>query len=362
MVIICFFDPPRIEGVTGVDKKTGMRTVPVDAAVGMVLCHDLTEIIPGEFKGPSFKKGHVIREEDVRHLLRMGKEHVYVLNPENGLVHENDAAFRIASAAAGEGLELSEPSEGRINMKAAYDGLLKIDVPRLDQINSIQDLVLATVHTNQEVSSGRPVAGTRIVPLVIEEESVYRVEEICSRSPLIRVMPFQTLKVGMVTTGSEVYKGRIKDEFGPVVRSKLESLGCSVSRQVRVSDDIAMTVSAIENLVGEGADMIVVTGGMSVDPDDLSPSAIRAAGGEVVCYGSPTFPGAMFMLAYKNGVPIVGLPGCVMYYKASIFDLVVPRLVAGDEVTQRDIVRLGHGGFCNGCSPCRYPLCPFGKR
>jgi molybdopterin biosynthesis enzyme len=166
----------------------------------------------------------------------------------------------------------------------------------------------------------------------------------------------------MVTTGSEVYKGRIKDEFGPVVRRKFESLGCLLSRQVLVSDDIAMTVSAIENLIHEGADMVVVTGGMSVDPDDLSPSAIRAAGGaEVVSYGSPTFPGAMFMLAYRRGIPIVGLPGCVMYTKASVFDLIVPRLVAGDPVGREDIVKLGHGGLCAGCSPCRYPICPFGK-
>jgi molybdenum cofactor synthesis domain-containing protein len=329
--------------------------------VGTVLCHDITEIVRGSHKGRAFKKGHVVRSEDIDHLLRLGKEKLYVLDLSPGLVHENEAAERIVRAVAGQGLELTEPGEGRIDMRAAYRGLLKIDVQRLDRVNSIEGIVLATAHTNQEVAQGRAVAGTRIVPLIIEEQKIQDVESVCFHGPLIKVLPFRKLQVGMVTTGSEVYKGRIKDEFGPVVRRKFESLGCSLSRQVLVSDDIPMTVRAIEDLIHEGADMVVVTGGMSVDPDDLSPSAIRAAGGEVVSYGSPTFPGAMFMLAYRGDIPIVGLPGCVMYYQASVFDLIVPRLVAGDPVGREDIVKLGHGGLCAGCSPCRYPICPFGK-
>jgi molybdenum cofactor synthesis domain-containing protein len=344
------------------DSSQWMRKIPVERAVGTVLCHDITEIVRGSHKGRAFKKGHVVRQEDIDHFLRLGKENLYVLDLSHGLIHENEAAERIARAVAGQGLELTEPSEGRINMRAAYQGLLKIDVERLDRVNSIENIVLATAHTNQEVAEARAVAGTRIVPLVIEEKKIQAVESLCSDGPLIQILPFQKLQVGMVTTGSEVYKGRIKDEFGPVVCRKFESLGCSLSRQVFVSDDIAMTVSAIENLIDEGADMVVVTGGMSVDPDDLSPSAIRASGGEVVSYGSPTFPGAMFMLAYRGGIPIVGLPGCVMYYHASVFDLIVPRLVAGDPVGREDIVKLGHGGFCAGCSSCRYPTCSFGKR
>jgi len=338
-----------------------METVPVEEAVGMVLCHDITEIVPGTFKGRAFQKGHIVTSDDIEHLLRIGKEQLYVLNLKNGFVHENEAAERIASAVAGKGLDLSTPSEGRINMHARYQGILKIDVDRLDCLNSIENIVLATAHTNHEAAQGRPVAGTRIVPLIIEEEKIQAVEDLCADGPIIDILPYQTLQVGMVTTGSEVYKGRIKDSFGPVVRKKFQDMGCSISRQVFVADDIAMTVSAIENLIEEGAEMVVVTGGMSVDPDDLSPSAIRAAGGKVVSYGSPTFPGAMFMLAYIGDVPVVGLPGCVMYYKASIFDLIVPRIVAGDTVTRQDIISLGHGGFCAGCSPCRYPICPFGK-
>jgi hypothetical protein len=339
-----------------------MRTVPVEDAVGMILYHDVTEIVSGSFKGCAFKKGHIIKEQDIEHFLRIGKENVYVLKLQEGVLHENEAALRIAQAVAGPGLELTEPSEGRINLLAKEKGLFKVDVEHLDRINALENIVLATVHTDQEVAKDRPVAGTRIIPLVIEEEKIREVETLCAHEPLIRVLPFQKLEVGMVTTGSEVFKGRIKDEFGPVVRKKFEDLGCSISRQVYVSDDIAMTVSAIENLLEEGAEMIVVTGGMSVDPDDLSPSAIRAAGGQVITYGAPAFPGAMFMLAYIGDVPVVGLPGCVMYYKASIFDLVVPRLVAGDLVSREEITRLGHGGFCAGCAQCRYPVCSFGKR
>lgn len=343
------------------ESASPMTKVPIEEAVGLVLGHDITEIVPGSFKGRAFKKGHIVQEEDIEHLLRIGKEHLYVLNLKSGLIHENEAAHRIAEAVAGPGLDLSEPCEGRINLTAGHQGLVKIDRERLEQINSLGDIVVATVHSDQQVEAGRPVAGTRIIPLVIEDESIQAVESACQHGPVVRVLPFQQLQVGLVTTGSEISAGRIQDGFGPVVRKKFENLGCSLLRQVFVSDDMAMTVSAIENLIQEGAEMVAVTGGMSVDPDDLTPSAIRAAGGQVVSYGAPTFPGAMFMLAYKGQIPIVGLPGCVMYHQASIFDLLVPRIVAGDPVERRDIVRLGHGGFCAGCSPCRYPICPFGK-
>ena len=338
-----------------------METVPVQEAVGMVLGHDVTEIIPGSFKGRAFKKGHIIQDQDIEHLLRIGKEHIYVLNLEKGFVHEDEAAQRIAQAVCGQGLELSEPSEGRINMQAASDGLLKIDTQLLEAVNSIDNVVVATAHTNQQVHKGRAVAGTRVVPLVVEERTVQAVEELCAPNQVLSVLPFRTLAVGMVTTGSEVYAGRVQDGFGPVVSQKFADLGCSVTRQIFVSDDLNMTVQAVEDLIGHGADMVVLTGGMSVDPDDVTPSSINAVADRVVSYGSPTFPGAMFMLAYKGDIPIIGLPGCVMYYKASIFDLILPRLVAGDQVRKQDIAKLGHGGFCAGCAACRYPLCPFGK-
>ena len=338
-----------------------MKAVSVEDSVGMVLCHDMTRIVPGKEKGPAFKKGHVVTPEDIPQLLNIGKEHVYVLHLENGQVHENEAAERIARAAAGQGLTLSDVSEGRINMKAS-PGLLSINVDALMRINSIDEVVLATLHTGQQITEPRDVAGTRVVPLVVDEEKIRRVEAICAETgPVVQVKPFAHMDVGVVTTGSEVYSGRIKDKFGPVIRKKFTQLESRIMGQRLVSDDPDMTRDAIQAFLNEGAQMVVVTGGMSVDPDDQTPASIRATGAEVVTYGSPTFPGVMFMLAYKNDVPIIGLPGCVMYYRASVFDLVVPRILAGERPTRDDITALCHGGFCAGCDTCRYPVCPFGK-
>ncbi|MBU2551879.1 MAG: molybdopterin-binding protein [Proteobacteria bacterium] len=339
-----------------------IKVLRVSEAVGAVLCHDVTRIVPGEFKGRAFRKGHVITEADVPLLLEIGKEHIYALELGPGKVHENEAAERIARAAAGPGLGLSEVCEGRVNLIAERQGLLKVDVEALDRLNTIPDVVFATMHTNHVTPGGRPVAGTRVIPLVVDEETVARAEAVCRRqAPLIQVKPLAAWPIGVVTTGSEVFRGLIKDEFGPVVSRKFSELGSTVMRQVYVSDDPVMTVQAIVGLIEEGARMVVVTGGMSVDPDDRTPASIRATGAEVVIYGAPTFPGAMFMLAYLGDVPIIGLPGCVMYYQATIFDLVVPRILAGERVTRTDVQSLGHGGFCAGCPDCRYPICGFGK-
>lgn len=339
-----------------------MKSIPVQKSVGNVLCHDITRIVPGEFKGRAFKRGHIVREEDVSTLRDLGKEHIYVFDMAEGLVHEDEAAVRIAKAAAGFGLTMSEPCEGRVNLHAAVDGLLKIDIRALQAVNDLEKVVLAVIHSNQVVARGRAVAGTRVIPLVVEEALLKNVEERCRLSePLIQVKPFQPRKVGIVTTGSEVYNGRIKDKFGPILRKKFSSLNCNVLDQIFVPDNVDMTVDAIRELLGRGAEFIAVTGGMSVDPDDQTPTSIRAAGGRVVSYGAPTFPGAMFMLAHIGEVPVVGLPGCVMYAKASIFDLVVPRIIAGETLTRRDITALGHGGYCAGCEDCRYPVCGFGK-
>lgn len=339
-----------------------MKILPVEQAVGMILGHDVTRIIPGGDKGPVFRKGHVIAAADIPTFLDIGKQHIYVMELKPGILHENDAAHRLAKAAAGPGLVLTEPDEGRINLVAAHDGLLKIDVQVLHRLNGCEDIVLSTLHTNHQVKAGRAVAGTRVIPLSIEEEKISEAERICREAtPLIDVKPFKALRVGMVTTGSEVYNGRIEDKFGPVVRKKFDQLGSVVTRQVLVSDDIAMTAQAICTLINEGAEMVVLTGGMSVDPDDRTPAAIRAAGAAVVTYGAPTFPGAMFMLGYIGDIPVLGLPGCVMYYRTSVFDLIVPRLLAGERLRREDITMLGHGGFCAGCKECRYPQCGFGS-
>jgi molybdopterin biosynthesis enzyme len=339
-----------------------MKIVPVEQSVGMILCHDITQIVPGQFKGAAFKKGRIIQQEDISKLLDLGKENIYVFDLADGYIHENDAARRIASAAAGPGLRLTTPSEGRVNLVAGMDGLLKVNVQALNKINNIEEIVFATLHTNQRVGAQTPVAGTRIIPLATREEKIIQVETICTDNyPVMDIKPFKSFRVGMVTTGSEVYHGRIKDEFGPVVTRKFTELGSRVIRQEFVSDDIDMTVNAIKGLINEGAEMITVTGGMSVDPDDQTPAAIRAAGGNVVFYGAPIFPGAMFLLAWIDDIPVMGLPGCVMYYRSSIFDLVVPRVLAGESPSRSEIIALGHGGFCANCTECRYPICPFGK-
>ena len=339
-----------------------IKVLEVGEAIGAVLCHDITQIVPGRFKGPAFKKGHVITEADIPLLLEIGKEHVYALELDPGMVHENEAAGRIASAAAGPGLRLSDVSEGRVNLIAEHTGLLKVEVEALKRLNAVTDVVFSTLHTNHVVAGGRPVAGTRVVPLIMDEDRVARAEDVCRQAyPLIQIKSLAKWPIGVVTTGSEVFRGLIKDGFGPVVEKKFAALGSHVLRQCLVSDDQGMTVRAILDLIDEGAHMVVVTGGMSVDPDDQTPASIRATGAEVITYGAPAFPGAMFMLAYKDGVPIIGLPGCVMYYQATIFDLVVPRILAGERVGREDIQALGHGGFCAACPECRYPLCGFGK-
>ena len=342
-------------------EKEKLKAVPVKEAVGKILLHDITQIIPGIFKGPSFKKGHLIKESDVEELLNLGKEHIYVACL-NGEIHENDAAIRIANAALGNNIKLSEPNEGKVGFTAKIQGLLKINIQGLTQLNSVQDVIFSSLHTNQMVNRGKELAGTRVIPLSIDENLIIEAEEVCKKQfPIIDIKPFIKTDVGMVVTGSEVFSGRIKDGFGPVVQKKFEELGSNIMEKKIVSDDLDMTVSAIKGLIEDGAGMIAVTGGMSVDPDDLTPAAIRAAGGKIVSYGAPVLPGAMFMLAFINDIPVIGLPGCVMYHRSSIFDLIVPRILAGERVTKSDIVQMGHGGFCSSCKDCRYPSCSFGK-
>ena len=339
-----------------------MKTIAVEHSVGTVLCHDITRIVPGGEKGPAFRRGHVVREEDIPALLDIGKANLYVFDPADGYVHEDTAAIRLSRAAAGQGIVFTEPKEGKVTLVAAHDGLLSIDVAGLEGLNWIEDVSFGTIHGNQRVRKGRVLGGTRVIPLVVPDELLVEAEKVCAEHrPIIEVKPLRPARVGVVTTGSEVFNGRIKDGFGPLLRAKFDDLGSEVVDQTFVSDQVDMTVEAILRLVREGADFIAVTGGMSVDPDDQTPAAIRKTGARVVSYGAPTYPGAMFMLAYLDDTPILGLPGCVMYYRASIFDLIVPRILAGERIERRDIVALGHGGFCENCESCRYPACGFGK-
>lgn len=328
----------------------------------MVLCHDITEIIPGKSKGVAFRKGHIIREEDVPKLLNLGKAHIYIWENQPGMLHENDAAIRLSRTMAKGGLKFTEPKEGKVNLLAAVDGLLKIDVERLEAVNEIDQIVVGTLHTDRVVKAGEQVAGCRVVPLVIAEEKIIQAERICQETGgIIEVKPLKHHKAGLVTTGGEVFSGRIKDAFGPIIKKKLETLGSTLVKQVFVPDDVEKIVQAVQEFKAQGMDLILTTGGMSVDPDDLTPTGLKTAGAEIVAYGAPVLPGAMFLLAYLEGTPVLGLPGCVMYHKTTIFDLILPRVLCGEVLTRRDLVKLGHGGLCLNCEVCTFPHCHFGK-
>jgi molybdopterin biosynthesis enzyme len=286
---------------------------------------------------------------------------VYVVDKEDTDIHEDEAAMRIAQAATGTGIRLVAPGEGKVELIAEIDGLLKINTTLLNQLIDQDEIMFASIHENQLVKAGKKVAGTRVIPLFVKEQVVSKAEQLLQEQPMVEILPLKTQKIGLVTTGSEIYSGRIKDAFGPVLEKKFINLGSTVVRQLFADDDEGMIVECINQLLEEGVDMICVTGGMSVDPDDRTPAGIRAAGGEIVVYGAPVLPGAMFLLAYIGDIPVVGLPGCVMYSRVSIFDLVVPRILAGERLIRADIKKYAHGGLCQKCTDCVYPNCEFGK-
>lgn len=339
-----------------------MIRLPIEEAIGQILAHDMTKIVPGEFKGPAFKKGHVLRPEDIPQLRRMGKNHVYIFEMNEALYHEDDAAHRIADLLAGSHLEQTDPSEGRINLKATVNGLVCIDREILYAVNSQPQVIVSTLHNYTPVQAGQIVAGTRIIPLTIEKEKITHVESILAASgPIVSVFPSKPLKTGIVVTGSEVFNGLIEDRFGPILTDKLEKYGASLQGILYAPDDEQVIAARIMELIDQGAEAVLISGGMSVDPDDVTPKAIAAVSDRIITYGAPVLPGAMFMLAYAGTVPLMGIPGCGMYRRITVFDLIFPRILAGIPVERQDIIELGHGGLCLNCSPCTYPVCPFGK-
>ena len=343
-----------------------MKLIATEDAVGHVLCHDITQIIRGVTKDAVFRKGHVVREEDIPVLLSVGKEHLYVWEKDETMLHENDAAAVLYEICAGEHIHGTDVKEGKIELIADIDGLLKIDRQHLRAVNSLGEMMIASIHGDFPVKKGDKLAGTRIIPLIIEKEKMEAARKAGGDAPLFRILPFRQKKVGIVTTGSEVFKGRIEDTFGPVIRGKLAEYPTEVLGQTYVDDEKEHITDAILAFLAQGADLIVCTGGMSVDPDDRTPGAIAATGARVITYGAPVLPGAMMMISYYQTadgrcVPILGLPGCVMYAKRTIFDLVLPRVMADDEITREDIAGLGEGGLCLGCKVCTFPNCGFGK-
>ena len=339
-----------------------MKRIPTREAVGHVLCHDMTQIIPGQYKDARFRKGHVVREEDVPVLLSMGKEHLYVWEMVPGMVHENDAAERLCALCRNEGMDRSAVKEGKIELTAAADGLFRVDSARLNAVNAQEDVMIATRHGGTAVRRGDKLAGMRVIPLVIEEETLRRAEEAAGDKPLLELLPWKLKTAAIVTTGSEVAKGLIQDSFTPVVERKLAEFGIRTVEHRTPGDDIEAVKNAILDVKAARPDLILCTGGMSVDPDDNTPGAVKRSGASIVTYGAPVLPGAMFLLGYfADGTPILGLPGCVMYARRTIFDLVLPKIAAGVPVARADLTVLGEGGLCLGCETCTYPNCGFGK-
>ncbi len=340
-----------------------MKLIRTGDAVGHVLCHDMTRIVRGEFDGPAFLKGHVVTEADIPLLLSMGKERLYVWESRPGFLHENDAARVLGELCVGPGVRPSDDiREGKLELFAERDGLFVADAERIAGVNGIGEIIVVTRHGYFPVRRGDKLAGTRVIPLVIDGAKLDAAREIAGEEPLLSVKPFTVKKAAILTTGSEVFSGRIADTFTPVIREKLAEYGVDVIAHETVGDDPDDIARVIGGYAGAGAELILCTGGMSVDPDDTTPLGIRKSGAEIVAYGAPVLPGAMFLLSYLGGtLPVLGLPGCVMYARRTIFDLMLPRILAGVKIGPEDLWRLGHGGLCLNCETCAFPNCAFGK-
>lgn len=343
-----------------------MKLIKTEDAVGHVLCHDITQIIKGVTKDAVFRKGHIVTEEDIPVLLSVGKENLYVWEKEEGMLHENDAAEILRQICQGEHMHPSDVKEGKIELIADIDGVLKIEREKLRKVNSLGEIMIASRHGDFPVKKGDKLAGTRVIPLVISEEKMQQAKDVTAGGAIFNILPYKKKKAGIVTTGSEVYYHRIKDTFTPVIEEKLAEYDIEIGGHEICNDDPQMIENAIRSLLADGCNMIVCTGGMSVDPDDRTPYAIRQVTGEIVSYGAPVLPGAMFLLAYyreegKEVIPVLGLPGCVMYSKRTIFDFVLPRLTVGEILTAEDLNTLGEGGLCLNCPECTFPNCGFGK-
>ncbi|MEN8140655.1 MAG: molybdopterin-binding protein [Thermodesulfobacteriota bacterium] len=346
------------------------KTVPVEEAVGLVLPHDVTEIRTidkfgqeeGDFKGPAFKKGHIIRAEDVDHLKRLGKDHIYVLTLGPDEIHENEAAVILADGLCGQGVEVSgTPDEGKLSLVATHNGLLQVDVQRLYQFNLGGEVMGATLHHNTPVTKGTQVAATRLIPLTAQRQIVAAAAAHGGENGILQVRELATVQAGLVITGNEVYYGRIKDRFEPVLRDKLARLGSQVKRVAFAPDDPAEIAREIGDAIAAGCDCIITSGGMSVDPDDVTRQGISLAGAEDTVYGTPVLPGAMFLVGRIGQIPVMGLPACGMFHRITVFDLVLPRVLTGERLTRADLAALGHGGLCSNCKKCTYPICHFGK-
>ena len=337
-----------------------MKKINVQDAIGMELCHDITEMNDG-FKGVAFKRGHIIREEDIDHMLRIGKQHIFVWEDNAGEIHEDDCARRMAAMAPVDGAHYTEPAEGKVLLFADQRGMFRVNTKLLRRIDSIGDITICTLPDHYPVEVGARLASMRIVPLVTKEEQIIEAEKLCAEEKLLRLLPYQHKKIGVIITGSEVYHGRIKDKFEPVVRAKMKQYPSEIVGITICDDDLDMIVSAAKAHLENGADFLIFTGGMSVDPDDLTPTAIRQLGAEIITHGVPSQPGNMTLVAYLGDVPILGVPGAAIKLPTTIFDVLLPQIFAGEKITKEELINLAEGGLCQLCKVCHWPNCTFGR-
>jgi len=339
-----------------------LEYIKTEDAVGRILCHDVTQIVRGVTKDARFRKGHIIKESDIPVLLSLGKDHVYIWEDNENMLHENDAADILRKICQSEGMRATDAKEGKIELIAEIDGLLIVDRERMRSVNALGEMMVATRPSGFTVKKGDKLCGTRIIPLVIEKSKMERAVSVAGSEPLLRLYPVKARKYGLIITGNEIYNRRIEDASTPVVMEKMDEYGCEMTERIVLDDDHVKITGAIGSMMAAGAEIVICTGGMSVDPDDKTPLAIKNAADTVVSYGAPVLPGAMFMLAYMDdGRPVCGLPGCVMYSKRTVFDLVLPFLLADVPVTADWLAGLGNGGLCLDCRECRFPNCAFGK-
>jgi molybdenum cofactor synthesis domain-containing protein len=340
-----------------------LKTIKLEEAVGSKLAHDITEIRPGEFKGPAFRRGHTVCEADLCHLQRLGKNHLYVIDLADDEIHENEATVIMATALAGDGVVWKDgPREGKINLLADRDGLLVVNTAALAAFNMVEEVMCATLHNRTLVEKGDLLAGTRAIPLVMKRAPIERAAAIARQNgSVLSVHPLRSARVGLVITGNEVYHGLIQDRFAPILTEKITALGSEVAALDFAPDDPEVINQVIRSQLDRGCDLLLLTGGMSVDPDDVTRHGIRLAGATELNYGAAVLPGSMFLVAYLGEVPLLGVPACGLYHRITVLDLVLPRILAGEKIGKAELAFLGHGGLCRDCPECTYPKCQFGK-
>lgn len=340
-----------------------LKKIKLEDALGTRLAHDLTEIRPGEFKGAAFHKGHTVCDDDLCRLQKMGKNHLYVLDLDEDEIHEDQAAAILADALAGEGVVWKDqPREGKIKLLADRDGLFTVNTAALAAFNMVDEVMCATLHDHTIVKKGQLVAATRAIPLVMKRTAIERAAAIARQNgAVLAVNSIRKAIAGLVITGNEVYHGLIEDRFAPILTEKIEALGSEVAAVTFAPDDAELIRTAIESHLERGCNLLMLSGGMSVDPDDVTRQGIRAAGAIEMHYGAAVLPGAMFLVAYIGDIPLLGVPACGLYHRITVLDLVLPRILAGEKIGKAELAFLGHGGLCKDCEECSYPHCPFGK-